>query len=202
MYLFRYLNTLPCAQNLKPKFEFQTPLARNSPAGTSELITFGANSDLRRNCKLRRNCLAGTSELIPFGANSDLPWEWKLPDISSRGLLFAFSGASELIPFGANSDIFWNCSAGNLELIHFGASSDLLWDLWLLEIPSWGFLLAFPRWGLICLFVRGELHISPLGFYYTSTFLENYTNRWLSTLEEVNPKNNNYCIRQQPFTAH
>ena len=123
--------TLPHAQNLKLIFEFQTPLAQNSPAGTLELIPFGSNSDLRRNCKLRRNFPAGTSELIPFGANSDL---------------------------------CWNCPAGTSELIPFGASSDLLWDLRFPDIPSRGFLLAFPRWGLLCLFVRGELHISPLGF--------------------------------------
>ena len=86
--------TLPHAQNLKPIFEFQTPLAQNSPAGISEFITFGANSDLRRNCILRRNCPAGTSELRPFGANSDLSWEWKSPDIPSQWFLFAFAGAS------------------------------------------------------------------------------------------------------------
>ena len=65
--LFRSCNTLPRAQNLKLKFEFQTPLAKNSPAGTLELIPFGANSDLRWNCP------AGTLELLPFGANLDLP---------------------------------------------------------------------------------------------------------------------------------
>ena len=41
--LFRSWYTLLRAQNLKPKFEFQTPLAQNSPAGTSELIPFGAS---------------------------------------------------------------------------------------------------------------------------------------------------------------
>ena len=53
--LFISWYTLPLAQNLKPTFEFQTPLAQNSPASTSELITFGANLHLCRNCKLRRN---------------------------------------------------------------------------------------------------------------------------------------------------
>ena len=32
--LFRSWNTLPCAQNFKPKFEFKTSLALNSPVGT------------------------------------------------------------------------------------------------------------------------------------------------------------------------
>ena len=67
MRLFRSWNTLPYAQK---KIEFQTLLARNSPAGTSELITFGTNSDIPWNFP------AGTSELPPFGANSDLPWDW------------------------------------------------------------------------------------------------------------------------------
>ena len=53
--LFRSWNTLPCAQNFKPKFEFQTSLAQNSPVGTSELL--------------------------PFGANLDLPWDWIFPEI-------------------------------------------------------------------------------------------------------------------------
>ena len=48
-------NTLPCARNFKPKFEFQTSLAQNSPVGTSELL--------------------------PFGANLDLPWDWIFPKI-------------------------------------------------------------------------------------------------------------------------
>ena len=48
-------NTLPRAQNFKPKFEFQTSLAQNSPVGTSELL--------------------------PFGANLDLPWDWIFPEI-------------------------------------------------------------------------------------------------------------------------
>ena len=51
----RYLNTLPHAQNFKPKFEFQTLLAQNS--------------------------LVGTSEFLPFGTNSDLPWYWRFPEI-------------------------------------------------------------------------------------------------------------------------
>ena len=43
------------ARNLKPKFEFQTSLVQNSPAGTSELL--------------------------PFVANSDLPWDWRFLEI-------------------------------------------------------------------------------------------------------------------------
>ena len=73
-------------------------------------------------------------------------------------------------------DLRWNCPAGTLELISFGARSDLLWDLQFPEIPSRGFLLDFPHWGLLCLFVCGELNISPLGFYYTSPFFGNYIN--------------------------
>ena len=57
--LFRYWNTLPRAQNCKPKLELQYLLLQTSPAGTSELITFGANLDLRWNCP------AGTSDLLP-----------------------------------------------------------------------------------------------------------------------------------------
>ena len=155
--LFRSCYTLPLSQNLKP-----------TPAGTSELITFGANSDLRWNCP------AGTSEFLPFGANSDLAWDWKIPEIPYRGLIFAFAGTSELILFGANSDLCWNFNPGTSELIPFGASSDIPWDLGFPEIPSWRFLFAFPRWGLLCLSVRGELHIFPLGFYYDSTLLGNY----------------------------
>ena len=64
--LFRSWNNLPRTQNFKPKFEFQTSLARISPVGTSELL--------------------------PFGANSDLPWDWRFPDILLRdsSLLFHF----------------------------------------------------------------------------------------------------------------
>ena len=61
---FRSWNTLPCALNLKPKFEFQTSLMQNYPAGTSELIPLGKNSVLHCNCP------AGTSELLPFGVYS------------------------------------------------------------------------------------------------------------------------------------
>ena len=111
-----------------------------------------------------RNSPAGTSELIPFGANSDIPWGSKFPEIPSQGFLFAFTGTSELITFGANSDLRWNYPSGTSELIPFGASSDIPWDLGFLEIPSWRFLFAFSRWGLLCLSVRGELHILPLGF--------------------------------------
>ena len=53
--LFRSWNNIPRAQIFKPKFEFQTSLARDSPVGTSELL--------------------------PFGANSDLTWDWRFPEI-------------------------------------------------------------------------------------------------------------------------
>ena len=82
--LFRSWNNLPRAQNLKLKFEFQTPLAQNSPTGTLELITFSAN------LYLCWNCPAGTSELLPFGANLDLPWDWILLEIPYQKFLFDF----------------------------------------------------------------------------------------------------------------
>ena len=75
IYLFSSWNTLPRAKNLKPKFEFQTLLAKESPAGTSELIPFGTNSDLRWNIS------AGTSELFPFGANLGIRWDWRSQEI-------------------------------------------------------------------------------------------------------------------------
>ena len=128
----------------KTVFEFQTSFARISPDGTSEIIPFGANSDLHRNCTLCRNFSAGTSELLLFGANSNLPWEWKYPEITSWGFLFAFSGTSELIPFDTGSDLCWNCLAGTLELIPFGVYLDLLWYLRFPEIPSLGLLLVSP----------------------------------------------------------
>ena len=74
----------PVLKIKNPKFEFQTPSARNSPAGTSELIPFDASSDLRCNCP------AGTSELINFGAKSDIPWDWIFLDTPYREFLFAF----------------------------------------------------------------------------------------------------------------
>ena len=83
IHLFKYCNTLPRDRNLEPKFEFQTPLARNSLAGTSELIPFGANSGLCWNFP------SGTSDLLPFSANSDLPWDWRFLVITSQGFLFA-----------------------------------------------------------------------------------------------------------------
>ena len=168
--LLRSWYTLPRAQNLKPNFKFQTPLAQNSPAGASELITFGSNLEKGRNFP------SGTSELLTFGANSYLPWDWKLLEIPSRWFLLAFSGTSELFSFGTNSDLRWNCPADTLELIPFGASSDLPWDLVFLEITSQGFIFSFPCWGLLCLSVPGELNISSLGFYYASPFLGKYIN--------------------------
>ena len=162
--------TLPRAQNFKPKFEFQTLFARNYPAGTFELIPFGANSDLRCNFP------AGTLELLPVGANSDIPWDWEFPESPSCVVLFTFAGTSELFTFGANSDICWNFPAGISGLITFGASLDLPWDLEFSEIPSRWFLFAFPHWGLICLSFCGELHVLLLGFYYASPLLGNYIN--------------------------
>ena len=53
--LLRSWNTLPRSQNFKPRFEFQNLLAQNYPVDNSELL--------------------------PFGANSDLPWYWRFPEI-------------------------------------------------------------------------------------------------------------------------
>ena len=86
------------------------------------------------------------------------------------------AGTLKLITFGANSDIPWNCPSGNSEFSSFWRQ---LRSSLGLEIPgdsSQVFLFAFPRWGLLCLSFREELHISPLGFYYTSPFLGNYIN--------------------------
>ena len=67
-------NPLPCTQNFKPKFEFQTSLAQNSPLGTLEFL--------------------------PFGANLDLPWDWKLPNIPGRdSSLFSPVGVYYTSPF-------------------------------------------------------------------------------------------------------
>ena len=102
--LFRSWNNLPRAQNLKPKFEFQTSLARNSPAGTSELIPFAANLDLPWNFP------AGTSELLTFGVNSDLPWGWRFLEI-------LLGGSSLLFPVG-----FYHASpfVGDYIFTHWG----------------------------------------------------------------------------------
>ena len=159
-------------------------MAQNSPAGTSELIPFGAKSDLRRNCKLRRNCPAGILELLPFGANLELPWGWKSPEIPSQGLFFAFAGASELIPFGANSDLRWNCPTGTSEpdsvwnqlgsLLGFAITGDsfsgispcfpplgftLLIFLWNYIFPSSGFTILLISWGTtytLHLYIKGH----------------------------------------------
>ena len=63
--------------NLNLKLKFQTLLAQNSPAGTSELL--------------------------PFGASSDLPWDWRLPEIllGDYSLLFPV-GVYYASPFVGN----------------------------------------------------------------------------------------------------
>ena len=170
--LFRYWYTLSNARNLKPTFEFQTPLARNSPAGTLELINCCANSDLRWNCP------AVTSEFIPFGANSDLPWYWKFPETPSWGFFFAFSGTSEITPFGANLDLlleFSHWHLGNnsfwcqlVSCLGFGIPGDsfsgipLCFSLlgFTMLIRSWG-TTYFPVGVLLCLYFLGELHKYP-----------------------------------------
>ena len=68
--IFRSWLTLPCARNLKPKFEnFKTSLARNSPAGTSELLPFGANSDPPSDWRFPEIFLGSSSLLLPVGVN-------------------------------------------------------------------------------------------------------------------------------------
>ena len=117
--------------------------------------------------------LQAPRNLFTFGDRLDRTWEWKSPEITSREFLFAFDGASELIPFGARLDLCWNFRAGTLELILFGSRSDRLWDLGSLEITSWGFL-------LVLLFVRGELHFTLLGVYYSSPFYRNSINHQMT----------------------
>ena len=69
---------LPHALNFKPLSEFQIPLARNYPAGTSELIPLAPTRiyvEIVRNVEivsLAQNYPAGTSELFPLSTNSDL----------------------------------------------------------------------------------------------------------------------------------
>ena len=65
--LFRSWNTLPRAQNLKPKFEFQTSLARNYPAGTLELLSFGSNSDFPWDWRSSEILLRDSSLISPVG---------------------------------------------------------------------------------------------------------------------------------------
>ena len=81
---------------LKPKFEFQTPLARDSPAGTSESIRFGANQDLRWNCP------ADTQELIPFCARLYILLVLRFPDIP-------YWNSSLFYPVGVYSAYFFMC---------------------------------------------------------------------------------------------
>ena len=67
MRLSRSWNTLPRTQNLKLKFEFQTSLARKYPAGTSELLSFGANLDLPRDWRFPEILIGDSSLLFPVG---------------------------------------------------------------------------------------------------------------------------------------
>ena len=100
--------TLPRARNLKPIFEFQTPLAQKSSADTSELIPFGANSDLRRKCTLSRNCPAGTSEFTSFWRQLGSPLGMKIPGDSFSGVPLCFRWR-----FQTNS--FWPKLGSSLE---------------------------------------------------------------------------------------
>ena len=116
-------------------------LKEDSLLGILFLLSLVSRNYFRWN--LPWNFPAGTSELILFGACLDQVWDSRFPEIPSRGFLFALAGASELIPFGASSYLCWNFSAGTSELIPFGVCSDLLWYLRSPEIPFWGFIFAF-----------------------------------------------------------
>ena len=78
----------------------------------------------------------------------------------------------------------FRCQLGSsLELYrwHLGISSfwRQLGSSLRLDIPGYssrGQLFCFPLWGFLCFSFLGELHISPLGFYYASPFLGNYIN--------------------------
>ena len=83
---------LPRARNLKSLFEFQIPLARNYPAGTSELIPLAPTKiyvEIVRNVdivSLAQNYPAGTSEISPLGANSDIRKHFTLRRNYSTGV--------------------------------------------------------------------------------------------------------------------
>ena len=100
--LFSYWNFLTCAQKLKPKFQFQTSLVRNSPAGTSELL--------------------------PFGANSDLTWDWILLDILLRdsSLFPPLVFTMLLLSWGITWMVKWRNGKMNISPLGFYYASPLL----------------------------------------------------------------------------
>ena len=64
----------PAPKILNPNSNFNTVGAKFS-CWHLGINSFGTKSGLCWNCP------AGTSELIPFGANSDIPWDWRIPEI-------------------------------------------------------------------------------------------------------------------------
>ena len=115
--------------------------------------------------------LQAPRNLFPFGASLDCTWEWKSPEIPSRGFLFAFAGVLGLIPFGASLDLRWNFPAGTSELIPFGASLDILWEF---AIPGDSFSRippCFPLLGFtLIIHLRGTT-FSPVGGLLFFSFL-------------------------------
>ena len=94
-------------------------MAQNSPADTSELIPFGANSDLRWNCPPL------SSELLPLGANFYLPWDWRFPEI-------LIEDSSLIFPFG----IYYASNlVGNYIYPRWGFTMLLLY--WGTTCPKW-----------------------------------------------------------------
>ena len=70
-----------------PRLKFKTQISISNsvgakfPAGTSELIPFGANWDLHW------NCTAGTLEFIPFVGSLHLHLDLRFPEIPYQGFL-------------------------------------------------------------------------------------------------------------------
>ena len=165
---------LPRAQNIKPIFLFPTPLVQKFPAGTLELIRFGANSDPRRNCTLCRNFSAGTSELTLFWRQLGRPLGMKIPRDSLSGIPLHFCWRLRI-------NCFWRQLGSLLELsrLHLGINS-----VWRQFGSPLGFAIpgdsfsgippCFPPFGFTLLICSCGTTFSPLGVYYSSPLLENY----------------------------
>ena len=166
--------TLPRAQNLKPIFELQTPLARKSPAGTSELIPFGANSDLHRNCTQRRNFPAGISEFTYFWRQLGSPLGMKIPGDSLSEIPLCFC-----CRLGINS--FWRQHGYLLEFFCLHLIINSVWRQLRCPLvfltPGDSFLgipPCFPLLGFTQLICSCGTTFPPLGVYYSSPFLGNH----------------------------
>ena len=151
-------------------------MAQKFPAGTSELIPFGANSDLCRNCTQRRNFPAGTSEFTSFWRQLGSPLGMKIPGDSLSGIHPCFFWR-----LGINS--FWRQLGSSLEFScwHIGINS--VW--WQLRSPLGfeisgdsfsGILPCFPLLGFTMIILLCGTTFPPLGVYYSSPFLGNYIN--------------------------